>query len=278
MREPTARAFSEWAMFAMQWAWDPIGAFAPSFAMRVKHLRDCNATLFRNTALLKRLPTSELAKYLSRCWNSGGAMMYPQTSLYAVCVLHALRHFPRRQFLFLRYEDLMAMDHASILKLIGRFYGLYAGDDLVAAAEPSGRCQPAGGGRPKPAGGAKATGKRASTLRSDRRRTPSTYATISPEERILYNRSKLEIARDPEAYEALFGPYNELLSELVGHQGFRWDNPRKVMQSEQPRRPNALAVDFLLAEQWRTSSKGSRTPGRALAITDYSHPRPVESP
>ena len=58
---------------------------------------DCNATLFRNVPLLKSLPTAELAKYLGRCWNSGGAMMYVQTSMYSVCVLHALRHFPREQ-------------------------------------------------------------------------------------------------------------------------------------------------------------------------------------
>ena len=36
MREPAARARSEWAMFALQWAWDPIGDFATSLATRVQ--------------------------------------------------------------------------------------------------------------------------------------------------------------------------------------------------------------------------------------------------
>lgn len=49
--------------------------------------------------------------------------MYPQLSMYAPCVLHALRYFERDQFLFLKYEDLMRMDAASIVRLIGRFTG-----------------------------------------------------------------------------------------------------------------------------------------------------------
>ena len=179
-------------------------------------------------------------------------MMYPQTSLYGVCVLHALRHFPRRQFLFLRYEDLMEMDFGSILKLIGHFTGLYAGDDLIDAAEASGRCQPgrgasrapgaalrsrvsrvasaaaaalaeAGGGSRVKATGKRVGGKGGGAVRSDRRKTPSTYAIISPEERILYNMSKRALAEDREAYDFLFGPYNALLGELVGHADFGWE-------------------------------------------------------
>lgn len=96
----------------------------------------------------------------------------------------------------------MAMDHTSILRLVGRFTGLYSGDDLVGAAKASGRCSPGSVG--------------------GRRRTPSTYATISAEEKVLYNRSKAYVARDREAFDALFGPYNQLLSELVGHPGFGW--------------------------------------------------------
>lgn len=103
MREPSARAFSEWAMFALQWAWDPISEFEPSLAMRANQLRTCNATLFRNVSLLRSLPTPELSAYLAKCWNYGGAMMYAQTSMYSVCILHALRYFRREQFLFLRY-------------------------------------------------------------------------------------------------------------------------------------------------------------------------------
>lgn len=198
MREPTTRAFSEWSMFAMQWGWDGIGQFGPSFAMRVKQLHDCNATLFRNISLLRALPTTELADYLRQCWNYGGSMMYATNSLYAVCVLHALRLFPREQFLFLRYEDLMVMDVASLLKLIGRFSGLYAGDDLVAASRADGHCNPRG-----------------------KKRAKSTYATLSPSEKVLYNRSKAHLATERRTYRDFFAPYNELLAELVGDT-FRW--------------------------------------------------------
>jgi len=133
MREPAARAFSEWAMFALQWTWEPIADFGPAFASKAAQLRDCNESLWRDTELLRSLPTEELAAYLSRCWVSGGALNYPHTSLYGVCVLHALRHFERRQFLFLRYEDLMQMDAAALLRLIGRFTGLPVRGDLFTA-------------------------------------------------------------------------------------------------------------------------------------------------
>ena len=69
-----------------------------------------------------------------------------------------------------------------------------------AAAERAARCQPHGGRRP-----------------------PSTYATISPEEKVLYNASSRYVAADRLALNALFRPYNELLTELVGHADFRWD-------------------------------------------------------
>ena len=203
MREPAARARSEWAMFALQWAWDPIGDFGASFATRVKQVRECNATLFRNVTALKSLPTEELSDYLRECWNFGGALMYATNSMYSVCVLHALRHFKREQFLFLRYEDLMAMDARDLLRLIGRFTGLYAGDDLIEAVGPTGRCQPRGrkGGR-----------------------NTRTYDTISPEEKVLYNASSdyLRAASNRDALDELFAPYNDLLTELVGHRDFSW--------------------------------------------------------
>ena len=179
----------------------PIGDFGASFATRVQQVRACNASLFRNVRALRALPTRELSAYLANCWNFGGALMYATNSMYAVCVLHALRHFKREQFLFLRYEDLMGMDHAGVLRLIGRFTGLYAGDDMLAAAAPSGRCQPRG-----------RKGGRASR----------TYDTISPEERVLYNQSSAYVAADRAALHELFAPYNELLTELVGHPDFAW--------------------------------------------------------
>ena len=118
-----------------------------------------------------------------------------------MCVLHALRWFRREQFLFLRYEDLMAMDPKSLLKLIGRFTGLYAGDDLIEANRQHRRCTP----RARRGG-----------------RATNTYNTISPEERILYNSSKRYIKADRATLNAFFAPYNRLLTELVGHEAFTW--------------------------------------------------------
>ena len=187
-------------MFALQWAWDPLGNFGTSFATKAQQLRACNSTLFRNMSALRALPTPELSAYLGSCWNYGGALMYPHNSMYAVCVLHALRFFKREQFLFLRYEDLMAMDTASLIGLLGRFTGLYAGPEVVDGARRVGRCQAHG-----------------------RRGAPSTYATISPEEKVLYNESTRYVAADREALEELFAPYNHLLTDLVGHADFRWD-------------------------------------------------------
>ena len=199
MREPAARALSEWSMFALQWGWDTIGDFEASFAMRVRQLRACNSSLFRNVAALRSLPTVELSRYLAKCWNHGGSMMYATNSLYSVCVLHALRLFRREQFLFLRYEDLMAMNAPSLLTLIGRFSGLYAGSDLIDASRADGKCDP-----------------------QSSRRAPSTYRTLSPSEKVLYNRSKAQLASGRHAFSAFFAPYNELLVELVGHQAIGW--------------------------------------------------------
>ena len=202
MREPASRARSEWAMFALQWAWDPINEFGTSFATRVQQMKACNTTLFRNIPLLKSLPTHELASYLQSCWNYGGALMYATNSMYSVCVLHALRHFKREQFLFLRYEDMMAMTSSALLRLIGRFTGLYAGDDLLEQNQGP-RCQPAS-----------RKGGRASR----------TYDTLSPEEKVWYNESSKYKEADRETLSALFAPYNQLLAELVGHEAFAWAN------------------------------------------------------
>ena len=201
MRNPTSRAFSEWAMFALQWAWDPIGEFGTSFALKARQLQTCNRTLFRNPAALKNLSTDELSRYLKRCWNFGGAMRYATNSLYSVCVLHALRWFRREQFLFLRYEDLMSMEPESLLKLIGRFTGLYAGDDLIEANRGNKRCTP----RARKGG-----------------RATNTYKTISPEERVLYNASARYIKGDRATLNAFFAPYNAMLAELVGNPDFTW--------------------------------------------------------
>lgn len=167
MREPIARAFSEWTMFTLTWDWEKITHFHSSLTVRVKQFRDCNQTLFANPRLLKDLPTAELATYLKRCWVSGATMMYPQGSMYSVCLLHALRLFPREQFLFLRYEDANRMPRPKLLELLGSFSGLSVGPSVL---ERSTKCSP-----------------------SSKRR--STYSKLSEREKALYNLS-LPLARD----------------------------------------------------------------------------------
>ena len=54
------------------------------------------------------------------------------------------------------------------------------------------------------------------------RRAAHTYTTISPEERVLYNRSADGVRADGAALDELFAPYNALLTQLVGHRDFAW--------------------------------------------------------
>ena len=197
MRDPVMRAFSEWSMFT-KWGWDPTKTFTSSLLIGLRRLRKCNTTLYQNPQLLRSLPTSELATYLRKCFRSGQAMMYVETSMYAVCVEHALRHFRREQFLFLRYEDLMRMDRTSIVALVARFAGLDADVQLLRNASAHGKCS----------FGADA----------DIGRKPRSYSSS-------YSSSSIDSAEQLAAaaphLERLFDPYNTLLAELV-HPAFRW--------------------------------------------------------
>ena len=141
-RDPIMRAFSEWSMFALGWQWDSERKFPAAMRRKLNALRECNATLFQNASLLRTLPTHELTGYLRKCFDRGKAMMYPHTSMYAVCLEHAFRFFPKNQFLFLRYEDLMKMSAEAIVRLVGHFSGLHLDAELVAQAVEGGKCQP----------------------------------------------------------------------------------------------------------------------------------------
>jgi len=125
-------------------------------------------------------------------------MMYPQTSMYAVCLEHALRYFPREQFLFLRYEDLMRMDARAILRLISRFTGLYLDERVLKAAEREGKCQP----------------------HSKLRGRPMSYSSHSADAAEF-------LAEAAAPLERFFSPYNALLAELI-HPDFRWHHSDHV--------------------------------------------------
>jgi len=159
---------------------------------KIHTLRTCNQSLFQKPELLKKLPTYELTTYLKKCFSRGKAMMYPHTSMYSVCILHALRFFKREQFLFLRYEDLMKMHSDALIRLISRFTGLYVDESLLKVAQSSGKCQAV----------------------SQKAKKPMSFSSNSVD--------AAEILRDSSTHlEALFDPYNHVLTELI-HPAFHW--------------------------------------------------------
>ena len=214
MRDPVMRAFSEWSMFT-KWGWDPTQTFTSSLLIELRRLRKCNTTLYQNAHLLRALPTPELAAYLRKCFRSGQAMMYVETSMYAVCVEHALRHFRREQFLFLRYEDLMRMDRTSVVALVARFAGLDADVQLLRNASAHGKCS---------FGADAGTGRKRESYSSSSIDSAEQLAAAAPH------------------LERLFDPYNTLLAELV-HPAFRW----RASDHTKPPLDAAQKAQFLLS-------------------------------
>mmetsp|Transcript_4326 Transcript_4326/g.13964 ORF Transcript_4326/g.13964 Transcript_4326/m.13964 type:complete len:219 (+) Transcript_4326:1563-2219(+) len=133
--------------------------------------------------------------------------MYATSSMYSVCLLHALRYFKREQFLVLRYEDLMAMDAAATLRLLSRFTGLHL--DGSTAARARGNCQPT-----RLRAGKRGKGK------ADAQ--PNAYSSSSPHAAEM-------LAEAAPHLEAVFAPYNALLRELL-HPRLSWaaSDHRKV--------------------------------------------------
>jgi len=191
VRDPVARAFSEWSMFALGWNWDPVKNFSAAMAYKLQALQRCNRSLYLNVSRLRQLPTTELAAYLRKCFDYGRATMYATSSMYSACLLHALRYFKREQFLVLRYEDLMAMDAAATLRLLSRFTGLHLDDSTAAKAR--GKCQPA-------------------RLRAGKQgkadAPPNAYSSSSPHAAEM-------LAEAAPQLEAVFAPYNALLSRAA---------------------------------------------------------------
>ena len=202
MRDPIMRAFSEWAMFSLGWNWDPVKNFTASMAYKLRDLRECNRTLYMRPDLLRSLPTSELARYMSSCFNYGAATNYATTSMYSVCMLHALRYFKREQFFVLRYEDLMKMEGPEILTALARFTGLHLNPKQLGNP----RCQPV----------------RASRRGKAKVSKPNSYSSNSP-----YAAEML--AEASPALERFFAPYNALLRQLIGPSfGWRRADHRKT--------------------------------------------------
>ena len=75
-----------------EWGWDKAKTFADAVQIRLRKLRQCNASLYGDAQALRALPTEELAAYMRGCLHRGQAMSYVGTGLYAPCVPRPVEH------------------------------------------------------------------------------------------------------------------------------------------------------------------------------------------
>ena len=189
-RDPIARAFSEWMMFAHGWGWDRERNLTRTMRRQMRELATCNATLHATPRLLLGLSDAALFRHLHRCFGRGKAMAYVSSSAYAVCIVAALRVFPREQFLFLKFEQLMAMKAPALLRLLSNFTGLFTDDAIAHTVRSRHRQCEAAAAIKKPLSFAKLKGAGTSEARRE-----------------------LEALR-PEL-QRFFAPYEALLGELL---------------------------------------------------------------
>lgn len=192
MRDPIMRTFSEWSMFALGWGWDHEPDFLKKMHAQMRAFERCNATLFHRIDLVKALPDDELFAYITQCFR-GKAMEYITNSIYPVCVLGALRFFPKEQFLFLRFEDMKKMHAPGLLRLLANFTGLHTDDEIIARLQGERQCE-----------------------MLNARKKPLSFGK---DKRTVSARANLSAAMGE--FEAFFQPYDELLSELVDP-NFKW--------------------------------------------------------
>jgi len=197
MRDPIARAFSEWSMFTT-WGWDKGKDFKARAHEQMERFRKCNTTLYHRPDLLTALPDAELFAYMGKCFK-GMAMEYVTNSLYPICIAGALRIFKREQFLFLRFEDLMRMKAPGLLTMLSNFTGLYTDPEIIQRVRDKRECE-AGRARKVPLsftqkGNASAEARRA--------------------------RDGLRAAIP--SLEAFYQPYDQMLQALV-HPAFLWSS------------------------------------------------------
>lgn len=212
VRDPIMRTFSEYAMFRYGYFWETRGNFTALIHPMIDALRRCNASLFRNASALRQLPTAELGAYLAKCFGHGHAMQYVASSAYGACFEHALRWFDRRQFLVLRYEDMIRSSARELVSTLASFVGLDVDERLLRIAAQRG-CEPS-----TPRGHAQ----------SFMARAPA---------------ADVELAAMAPALEWLFEPYNALLREQLGER-LRWaGNSHRIApisEAERARRTEAL--------------------------------------
>ena len=106
------------------------------------------------------------------------------------------RIFDKEQFLYLKFEDLMAMKAPGLLRLLSNFTGLHTDENIIRKVRNARECE---------AGSA--------------RKIPLSFAK-SNDTKSADAKAKLEELR-PELRD-FYRPYNRMLAELV-HPQFAWD-------------------------------------------------------
>ena len=117
----------------------------------------------------------------------------------AVPPLAAQRIFDKEQFLFLKFEDLMAMKAPGLLRLLSNFTGLHTDETIIRKVRKARECE---------AGSAK--------------KIPLSFAK-SNDSKSADAKARLEELRP--ALRDFYRPYNRMLEELV-HPQFAWDMSR----------------------------------------------------
>jgi hypothetical protein len=121
LRDPMARAYSEWSMFS-NWNGEN-RTFETAVADELRTLRRCDEELVKHPhSLLTRGP-KELLFLFSKCFQ-GVAKDYVRNSMYAACLAPWLKKFDRSQFLFLQAEEMKVWTAVELLTRISNFTGL----------------------------------------------------------------------------------------------------------------------------------------------------------
>ena len=111
----------------------------------------------------------------------------------------AQRIFDKEQFLFLKFEDLMAMKAPGLLRLLSNFPGLHTDETIIRKVRKARECE-AGSARKIPLSFAKSNDSKSAGAKAR-------LEELRPELRDFYR------------------PYNRMLEELV-HPQFAWDMSR----------------------------------------------------
>lgn len=141
LRNPLARAYSEWSMF-VKWNWERVHDFGARLELELAGLRACNASVFEAPALLLTLPHAQFSAYHAKCF-SGQAMEYVRNSMYIVGFRNFMRVFDASQFLVIWSEDMMVVPPAALLAEFAAFTGLTLSPRALGSFAVQAKCRTA---------------------------------------------------------------------------------------------------------------------------------------